>query len=45
MIKSKVIYLYALTLINGFSLQFTANANMNELENFLSTLNENEKFQ
>ncbi len=45
MIKSKVIYFFALTLINGFSLQFAANANMDELENFLSTLNENEKFQ
>tara|TARA_B100000941_G_C28251786_1_gene421925 strand:+ start:135 stop:461 length:327 start_codon:yes stop_codon:yes gene_type:complete len=45
MFNSKFISIFILTLINIFPLQFAANANMNELENFINKLNENEKFQ
>ena len=45
MSRPKVISFFALTLINMIAFQFSAHANMNELERFLSKLNEDEKFQ
>ena len=45
MSKPKFISFFTLTLINIVPLQFAANANINELDNILSKLNGNEKFQ
>ena len=45
MFSSKIVYFVALTLINILPLQFAAYGNMNELENTLSQLNEDEKFE
>ena len=45
MSSSKIVTFVALTLINIIPLQFAAYGNMNELENFLSKLNEDEKFE
>lgn len=45
MSSSKFISFLALTLINIIPLQFAVYGNMYELENFLSRLNEDEKFE
>ena len=45
MSRLKVISFFTLTLINIFPLQFSAYANMNELENFLRKINDDEKFE
>ena len=45
MYRLKVISFFTLTLINIFPLQFSAYANMNELENFLRKINDDEKFE
>ena len=45
MSNSKIFSFFTITIINLLPSQFAAYANMNELENFLSKLNENEKFE
>ena len=45
MSRLKVISFFTLTLINIFPLQFSAYANINELENFLRKINDDEKFE
>ena len=45
MSKSKIFAFFTITIINLLPSHFAANANMNELETFLSKLNENEKFE
>jgi len=42
--KSKFIFVFVLTLINLIPLKYVANANINELDNFISKLTEDENF-
>ena len=43
--KSKFVFVFVLTLINLIPLKYVAKANINELDNFISKLNKDEKFQ